>query len=233
MYRISITYATTPGASFNWEYYMNNHLPLAVGTSMRHSGLNFCDADKAVNDEAPHVCVCMVHFDSEDSMINFCNFFVKAHPESEKIDNDEKNYTTIPPNMVAGECERFDLAAVGDACYRVKLFFPFEHNLAASRENITEALKKLLDDLDALNAGVIATELDHCISGIVPGSDPDNSLIWALCFNKRQDAERFTEVLRTSENLQCLKELMHNEPEIMISEVMPFDMTLTEPYRNL
>jgi len=193
-YRISITYAATPGAPFHWDYYMNNHLPLAVGTSMRHSGLNFCDADKALNNDAPHVCVCMVHFDNENTMIDFCNFFVKGHPESEKIGNDEKNYTTIPPNMVAGECEKFDLIEnAPPANYRVKLFFPRNSASEIPRELTTAALKKLLSDTEAIETGVISTEIDYCTSGLVPGTDPDNSLIWALCFKDLKDAENFTQ----------------------------------------
>ena len=234
MFRISITYSAKPGGPFNWEYYMSNHLPLAVGTSMRHSGLNFCDADRPLNENSPHVCVCMVHFDSEDSMINFCNFFVKEHPESERIDNDEKNYTTIPPNMVAAECEQFDLVEHEErAAYRIKLFFPYVETSEFWREKVTTELKQLLDDQGALEAGVVSTELDFCTSGIVPGSVPDNSLIWAICFSGREDAEKFKASLDTDENQGHLRELMLGEPEIMLSEVMHFDMALTEPHRNI
>mgnify|MGYP004131375585 CR=1 FL=1 len=176
----------------------------------------------------------MVHFDNENTMIDFCNFFVKGHPESEKIDNDEKNYTTIPPNMVAGECEKFDLIEnAPPANYRVKLFFPHSSASEIPRELTTAALKKLLSDTEATETGVISTEIDYCTSGLVPGTDPDNSLIWALCFKDLKDAENFTQLLRSPENLRYLKDLLQGEPRIMISEVMSFDMALTEPYRNL
>jgi hypothetical protein len=233
MFRISITYSARLGGPFNWEYYISNHLPLAVGTSMRHSGLNFCDADKALNEDSPYVCVCMVHFDSEDSMINFCNFFVKEHPESERIDNDEKNYTTIPPNMVAAECENFDLVEQAEpAAYRIKLFFPYTETSEFWREKVTAEIKQLLEEQCALEAGVVSTELDFCTSGIVPGSEPDNSFIWAICFNGREEAEKFKARLQTVESQGHLKDLMLGQPDIMISEIMHFDMALTEPYRN-
>lgn len=234
MYRISIIYRNQAGAHFDWEYYMNNHLPLAIGTSRRHSEYNFCDADKPIHDASAHACICMLHFDDEDSVNDFCNFFVKQHPESDKINNDEKNYTNIAPNMIAAAYEA--LASdeqSSETQYRIKLLFPKAQGLELSHEEISAELTALLDANDAKNAGVVATELDFCTSGIVPGSEPDYSLIWVVCFDDRNNAEQFFATLNRSENLQKLKALLQVEPEIMLSEVMSFDMTLAEPYRLL
>jgi uncharacterized protein (TIGR02118 family) len=234
MHRISITYRNGPDAQFNWEYYMNNHLPLAVGTSRRHSGLNFCDADRPVADATPFVCVCMVHFDNEDTMNDFCNFFVKEHPESDKINNDEINYTNVAPDMVAAEYERpesNDQSA--EISYRIKLFFPSLQDRILSRKEITKKLTDFLDVNAPKNAEIVSTEFDFCTSGIVPGSEPDFSLIWVINFTNKKSAEALSEFLSTTESFQKLKIIMNIEPEIILSKVMPFDIALSEPYRLL
>lgn len=218
MFRITITYPSTAGAPFDWDYYMNNHLPLAVGTSMRHSGLNFSDADRPVNKETPDDAVCMVHFDSEDSMRNFCNFFIEGHPDSEKIGADEINYTTIPPGMTAGECEG---SAQSGAGFRIKIFFPYNAAATFSRSDVRQIQADVLANVESVSA----SETDFCSSGLAADSDPDYSLIWTLNFNSREDA------LGLNIDLQPLTELLQAEAQIMISEVLPFDLALTAPYR--
>ena len=234
MHRISITYKNEAGAPFNWDYYMNNHLPLAVGTSMRHSGLHYCDVDKPLNQNSPHTCVCMVHFDTHESVTNFCNFFVKGHPESEKINEDEINYTTIEPNMVVGECEVLSSWGETSTCkYRIKLFFPYIGGTGLSRNDISNNLKKMLDELNAKEAGLIISEVDYCTAGIVPGSEPDYSLILSLCFNEQKGSELFLQRLGEDENLQSIETLVGIKPVIMFSEVQVFDMEKARVYREL
>ena len=232
MHRISITYENIAGAPFDWDYYMNKHLPLAVGTSMRHSGLNFCDADRPLNDNAPNTCVCMVHFDSEQSMDNFCNFFVDEHPESKNIDNDEINYTTIPPQMVTATFSTTSYAdGAGTNSHRLKLFFPVpdaQGELAGVPETV---LNDLLAANDAGSAGLVMAEVDHCRSGLVSGSVPDYWFIWTLYFAGRDTAEKFAETLGQQQNREALEKLGGVEPGMMVSEIMAFDLALTEPYR--
>ncbi|NKB36143.1 MAG: EthD family reductase [Gammaproteobacteria bacterium] len=230
MFRITITYRNEPGATFNWDYYMKNHLPLAVGTSMRHSGLNFCDADKPVNDDAPYKCVCMVHFDSEQSMRNFCDFFLTEHPESKKIDNDENNYTNVAPEMVVSQCETDNEANKGN--YRLKLFFPRQQHQQTLAKVPEEELRKLLDD-NASVTGPLTTELDNCHSGLESDSLPDYWFIWVLCFSTREEAEKFASHLSEDKNRRALKQITGVDFELMTSEIMSFDMSLTEPHRVL
>jgi len=231
--RISITYPATPGASFDWDYYMNRHLPLAVGTSMRHSGLNYCDADRPVSADPPHVCVCLVHFDSAQTMRDFCVFFAEGHPESQKIGEDEKNYTSIEPGMTAGECIRRELLGEAPAVtWRTRMFFPWSDTAEESREKISAVLMAILERENAVAAGAVATELDYCTSGLVPGSPPQYSFIWTIGFSGREVAETFMPELFSGDTMAVLHELFHVSPRTMISEVMPFDMQLTAPYRQ-
>jgi hypothetical protein len=136
--------------------------------------------------------------------------------------------------MVTAECEYIDLLEYDEpAAYRIKLFFPYTETSEFWREKVTSEIKQLLEDQSATEAGVISTELDFCTSGIVPGSEPDNSLIWAICFSGKVEAEKFKSRLQTDENQSHLKNLMLGQAEIMLSEVMHFDMALTEPHRNI
>ncbi len=234
MFRISITYRSDPAATFNWDYYMNNHLPLAVGTSMRHSGLNFCDADKPLNEDALYECVCMVHFDSQQSSRNFCDFFLTQHPESEKIDNDEKNYTNVAPQMVVSRCElnqQNDQA--GQSHYRLKLFFPRQQRQQTLAPVPEQELNRLLDKNAAAAAGLLTTELDHCLSGLESDSLPDYWFIWALCFGSRDELENFASIIDEEKNRRALKQITGADFELMPSEIMAFDMALTQPYRVL
>ena len=219
MYRITITYPTTEGAGFDWTYYMNNHLPLAVGTSMRHSDLNFCDADRPLNSETPHAAVCMVHFDSANGMRDFCDFFVKGHPDSEKIGADEINYTTIKPGMTTAECEDSDGPMLAPC--RIKIFFPCSDKGELSRQEISDAQSGILEGLDSVSW----TETDFCLSGLAQDSRPDYSLIWTLNFDDREKALEF------NEDLSSLEALCHAKAQLMVSEVMTFDLSLTAAYR--
>jgi hypothetical protein len=45
MHRCSIIYNAGPGDTFNWDYYLSNHIPLAVGRSLRHSPVVKCEPD--------------------------------------------------------------------------------------------------------------------------------------------------------------------------------------------
>ena len=219
MYRITITYPTTEGARFDWTYYMNNHLPLAVGTSMRHSGLNFCDADRPINTSSPHAAVCMVHFDSKKSMRDFCDFFVNGHPDSETIGADEINYTTIKPGMTTAECDSNDGPLLAPC--RIKIFFPMSDSAESSRQAISEAQSAILGG----NESVSWTESDYCLSGLAEGSAPDYSLIWTLNFDDREAALAF------DADLSVLEDLCHSRAQLMVSEVMTFDLSLTAAYR--
>lgn len=219
MFRISITYPATAGATFDWNYYMNNHLPLAVGTSMRHSSLNFCDADRPINPVTPHAAVCMVHFESESGMQDFCDFFAEGHPDSEKIGADEINYTTIKPGMTAGECELS--GEPRDSGHRLKIFFPQVEGLQLSRQDVREAQTKILKDI----APISSAETDYCRSGLVKNSAPDYSIIWTLYLDDRDQA------LVLEPDLSSLEALCQANAQVMVSEVMPFDLDLTAPYR--
>ena len=93
------------------------------------------------------------------------------------------------------------------------------------------ALNDLLVDNEASAVGLLRAELDHCRSGLVSASDPDYRFIWTLYFPGRKEAEKFAAILAQEQNGEALEKLGGAKPGVMISEIMPFDLTLTEPYR--
>lgn len=216
---------------------MNNHLPLVIGTSMRHSDINQCDVDRPVahhDKNIPHACISLVYFDSEESMIEFRRFFTTRHPEAMAIRNDEQNYTTISPMFVAAKVERSVIVndPVGfKLLYRVRIMWPYVHGI--SPDNFVSLTGQLLNNDMASKYEVVAIEQDRCLHGITEESNPDYAHIWSVCFADKGAADSFVQYL--SDNDTCQDELTSitcMEPEILVSEVFNFDMSKTAPYRN-
>ena len=230
MYRVSIPYPTQSDGQFDWDYYMTRHLPLAVGTSMRHSGINFCDADQPLTQNDPFTCVCMVHFDSEKSMSGFCNFFAEGHADADTISADEHNYTNIPPDFVTSEFSRLlDNSDEQQTRFRLKLFFPHMDGLVNEQSEIRSRLDAFLK---SNGSETVLSEVDFCLGGVMPGSNPSYSLIWANSFSENNSMELFYQKLQASECLQFLQEKQKVTAKIMLSNVLPFDLSLTSAYHD-
>lgn len=233
MHRVSIPYPVQSDGRFDWDYYMNKHLPLAVGTSMRHSGVTFCDADKPVDESTPFACVCMVHFDSAASMSGFCNFFAVGHPDSKSIENDEHNYTNIPPDFVTSESEMLnDKSRESDGKYRLKVFFKKIEDSKAERADVLEILRQQIENSTNSSSGLLLSEVDFCIGSVMPDASPSYSIIWANSFDDKSSMIDFYEQLKLSDCLQALQENLGTQAQIMLSEVQSFDLALTAPYRS-
>ncbi len=175
--RVTILYPARTGARFDFGYYMPNHLPLAVGTSMRHGIITGCDASRPITADSPYACICTVVFDAVEAMDRFRHFFASGHPETARILNDEPNYTDITPLFVAGlargdAASRLAPEAIG---YRMQLVFPvrtahrFDHKAFAE----VAPLRQL-----ELDTPGIRTEVDSMTAGLMPDSAPEIHCIW-------------------------------------------------------
>jgi uncharacterized protein (TIGR02118 family) len=92
MIRLSVFYPTTEGATFDHDYYRNNHVPLAVKTW----GLSGAEIDKGV--DGPYVAAVHFRFDSVEA--------VQAAMGNEgtgAVLADVANYTTIAPVLQTSE----------------------------------------------------------------------------------------------------------------------------------
>jgi len=92
MMRMSVFYPTTEGATFDHDYYRDQHVPLAVKTW----GVEKFEIDKGVN--GPYVAAVHFMFDSPDAL-------AAAMGEAGTADvlADVANYTTIAPVLQTSE----------------------------------------------------------------------------------------------------------------------------------
>jgi uncharacterized protein (TIGR02118 family) len=92
MIRLSVFYPTTEGATFDHDYYRDQHVPLAVKTW----GLGGAEIDRGVN--GPYVAAVHFRFDSPDALAA-----AMAAEGTQAVLADVPNYTTITPVMQTSE----------------------------------------------------------------------------------------------------------------------------------
>jgi uncharacterized protein (TIGR02118 family) len=86
MIRFSVFYPTTEGATFDYDYYRDKHVPLAVTTW----GLEGAEIDKGVN--GPYVAAVHFKFESPDDLAA-----AMGAEGTGAVMADMANYTTITP----------------------------------------------------------------------------------------------------------------------------------------
>ncbi len=92
MIRLSIYYPVTEGASFDWEYYTNTHVPMVLdGWKPVSSSI-----DKGIN--GPYVAVLYLEFASMDDM-----GAALGSESTGAIMADTANYTSIAPALQTSE----------------------------------------------------------------------------------------------------------------------------------
>ena len=90
--RLSVLYPTTEGATFDHDYYRDQHVPLAVKTW----GLEGAEIDKGV--DGPYVAAVHFQFDSLEAMGT-----AMATAGTADVMADVANYTTIQPVLQTSE----------------------------------------------------------------------------------------------------------------------------------
>jgi len=71
MIRASVMYPNTPGTKFDWDYYMNKHIPAA--RKLTNVGLVRIEVDKGIGTgqpgaPAPFVCMAHMYFNNMEDM---------------------------------------------------------------------------------------------------------------------------------------------------------------------
>jgi uncharacterized protein (TIGR02118 family) len=100
MIKVSILYPNQPGSRFDWDYYLNQHMPMTIaklgeslrGVSVEH-GLNGGLPDSP----PPYAAMCHLLFDSVEA---FQSAFA-AHAET--LQGDIPNYTDVEPGFQISE----------------------------------------------------------------------------------------------------------------------------------
>jgi uncharacterized protein (TIGR02118 family) len=101
MIRVSAIYEAQDGATFNWDYYLNRHLPM-VREKMCPLGMTKIEADKGLfalppGTPSPYVAIAHLYFPSLEV------FQTALAQEAPGILADIPNYTNIPAIIVVSE----------------------------------------------------------------------------------------------------------------------------------
>lgn len=236
MQRITIIYRGESDARFDWEHYINKHLPLAVGTSRRYSSLNKCDMDKPLDFSGqgffnPHVCICVVYFADEQGMSDFRQFFATEHPDSLEIIKDEPNYTEIMPDFVASHYERHEYQdRTTDAMVRIRFLWPAIGGIQVDKAAVQEVINEF-NHTEKETGQLHAVEVDICTAGVMPDSEPTYSVLWSL-YLQTVDTETLDVVnkLNMQNCIEKLNEQLQAQPEVMISDLLEFDLKNSDAY---
>ena len=92
MIRLSVLYPRTDGATFDHDYYRDQHVPLACRTW----GLDGAEVDKGV--DGPYEAAVHFRFDSLEAM-----YAALGAEGTAAVQADVANYTTITPAMQISE----------------------------------------------------------------------------------------------------------------------------------
>ena len=231
-YRMTIVYPSAPAARFDWDYYVRNHLPLAVGTSMRHSDITFCDCDKPVAAaQSPVACICVVHFADRKALERFCTFFATSHAEAGDIIADEPNYTSITPYFVASATGK-QTGTAGVDGYRVRIVLPGTGTAAQGEAQATS--DAVLAELRARGPG-LALETDIAIGSIPLDAAPACPLICTATFAELAPANAFAATLRQPGSAALWRAAKCDNPAhalITTSEIVAFDLACATAVRD-
>ena len=94
MIRMSVLYPATDGATFDHDYYKDNHVPLAV----QAWGLDSAEIDKGTDEGQPYVAAVHFKFESVDAMAQ-----AMGSEKTGEVMADVANYTTIQPVIQVSE----------------------------------------------------------------------------------------------------------------------------------
>jgi uncharacterized protein (TIGR02118 family) len=96
MTKISIFYPNVKGSRFDMRYYIDTHMPLAVGFLSTHPGYKGVSVDRGISSVEPGsdpAFAAMCHF-----LFNSAEDFMAAFmPNAAGIQGDTPNYTDIKP----------------------------------------------------------------------------------------------------------------------------------------
>ena len=102
MFNISSIYPKKEGYIFDFDYYLNKHMPLSIDLLSNAKGFKGVSVEKGIDIEEPkiessYVAMCHYYFETlEDFMAAFA-------PNAEKLQGDIINYTNIEPTIQINE----------------------------------------------------------------------------------------------------------------------------------
>jgi uncharacterized protein (TIGR02118 family) len=96
MVRISILYPNSPGARFDFQYYVGTHMPMSIRLLSTHSGFRGATVEQGLASPTPGTppaFTAMCHF----LFLSIEDFLAAFQPHAEVLQGDIPNYTDITP----------------------------------------------------------------------------------------------------------------------------------------
>ena len=102
MVNISSIYPKKDGVHFDFDYYLNKHMPLSIEKLSRAKGFKGVSVERGIDIQEPNiessfVAMCHYYFDTLD---NFMSAFM---PHADELQGDIPNYTNIEPVIQINE----------------------------------------------------------------------------------------------------------------------------------
>jgi len=102
MFNISSIYPRTLDATFDFDYYLNNHMPLSIELLSTAKGFRGVSVERGKDIEQPpmpssYIAMCHYYFDTLE------DFIAAFMPHAERLQGDIENYTNIKPIIQINE----------------------------------------------------------------------------------------------------------------------------------
>jgi len=104
MFNISSIYPKKEDYSFDFDYYLNKHMPISIEFLSKAKGFKGVSVERGIAIEEPkmetsYVAMCHYYFDTLE------NFMAAFMPHAEKLQGDIANYTNIEPIIQISQVE--------------------------------------------------------------------------------------------------------------------------------
>ena len=104
MFNISSIYPEKDGGHFNFDYYLNKHMPLSIDRLSGAEGFKGVSVERGIEINEPNmkssfVAMCHYYFDTLE------NFMAAFMPHAEELQGDIPNYTNIEPIIQINKVE--------------------------------------------------------------------------------------------------------------------------------
>jgi uncharacterized protein (TIGR02118 family) len=96
MFNISSIYPNEDGTHFDYDYYLNTHMPMSIEKLSASKGFKGVSVERGISIQTPEIkssfhAMCHYYFETlEDFMYAF-------EPHAEELQGDIKNYTNVEP----------------------------------------------------------------------------------------------------------------------------------------
>jgi uncharacterized protein (TIGR02118 family) len=104
VFNIASIYPKMEGYRFDFDYYLNNHMPLSIKLLSQAKGFKGVSVERGIdvgeaNIESSYVAMCHYYFDTLE------NFMAAFMPHAEELQGDIANYTNIEPTIQINKVE--------------------------------------------------------------------------------------------------------------------------------